>query len=193
MVVVISRLQDIACQLAIHFPCDLGEQSLWPVPSLELRHKSLVRLMNGDAMRAYILWAGFCFTMAACRDILQPSSSMLQSPAFTVCASLLWIFGNVLHYYSMYVLGWRYVYHGDCFFGPQKTFISAFPYGSIPSPMYNGKAISYLGSALWTGKPAGLALALWTFLVLNVTGAYEDTITHQMYKVQIEEARRKKD
>lgn len=114
----------------------------------------------------------------------QPSSSTLQSPACTIFAAALWILGNFLHYYSMYILGWKCVYHGDCFFGPQM-FVSTFPYGSIPSPMYNGKAISYLGSALWKGKPAGLALAFWTFIVFNMTGIYEDRITREIYRGQI--------
>lgn len=85
----------------------------------------------------------------------------------------------------MYALGWKYVYHGDCFFGPPKV-VTAFPYGYLPSPMYNGKAISYLGSALWTGKPASLVLAAWTLVVFNIAGIYEDTVTEERYKVQIE-------
>lgn len=116
---------------------------------------------------------------------LQPSSEALRRPICRAIAVGFWVLGNFLHYYSMYALGWKYVYHGDCFFGPQR-FVTAFPYGYLPSPMYNGKAISYLGSALWTGKPAGLFLAAWTFVVFNITGIYEDKVTEELYKDQIE-------
>ncbi|WPA97816.1 uncharacterized protein RHO25_002427 [Cercospora beticola] len=110
----------------------------------------------------------------------QPSSSLMDHTFFRLIAMCCWIGGNIIHFSAMWALGWKGIYHGDHFFGPLE-YVESFPYGLIASPMYNGKAISYLGSAIWTAKPAGLVLAVWTFVVFNVTGMIEDKVTSEMY------------
>lgn len=88
----------------------------------------------------------------------------------------------------MYVLGFKAIYHGDYFFGPPKDrgLVTGFPYNLMPSPIYNGKSISYLGSTLWAGRPAGILLCVWTFVVFNAAGLWEDEITKEIYGLKQE-------
>lgn len=59
--------------------------------------------------------------------------------------------------------------------------VTGFPFNVTDAPMYYGSTCSFLGSALLYGKPAGLLLTAWVFLVYQVALRYENPFTAGIY------------
>lgn len=81
----------------------------------------------------------------------------------------------------MWALGITGTYLGDYFGILMDEIVTGFPFNVSASPMYYGSTMSFLGSALWFGKPAGLALTVLVFLVYKVALAFEDPFTAGIY------------
>jgi phosphatidylethanolamine N-methyltransferase len=96
-------------------------------------------------------------------------------------AVALFISGNVLVLTSMYALGITGTYLGDYFGILMDDMVTGFPFSVCSAPMYYGSTLSFLGSALWFGKPAGVVLTGLVFLVYKVALTYEDTFTGGIY------------
>ncbi|KAK4947494.1 Phosphatidyl-N-methylethanolamine N-methyltransferase [Elasticomyces elasticus] len=47
--------------------------------------------------------------------------------------------------------------------------------------MYWGSTMSFLGAALWMGRPAGVALTALVYAVYRVALAFEDPFTSEIY------------
>lgn len=73
--------------------------------------------------------------------------------------------GNVLVLSSMWALGVTGTYLGDYFGILMDAPVTGFPFNVTGSPMYWGSTLSFLGTALYYGKVAGLLLTLEVFVL----------------------------
>lgn len=81
----------------------------------------------------------------------------------------------------MYALGITGTYLGDYFGILMDEMVTGFPFNVTDAPMYYGSTMSFLGSALWFGKPAGLALSGLVFVVYKIALRFEDPFTAEIY------------
>jgi len=59
--------------------------------------------------------------------------------------------------------------------------VTGFPFNVTDAPMYYGSTMSFLAAALYYGKPAGVLLTVWVFLVYKVALAFENPFTAGIY------------
>lgn len=59
--------------------------------------------------------------------------------------------------------------------------VTGFPFNVTGAPMYWGSTMSFLGTALLFGKPAGLLLTVWVYLVYVLALRFEDPFTAGIY------------
>ncbi|GAB7338820.1 hypothetical protein MBLNU457_5516t1 [Dothideomycetes sp. NU457] len=117
----------------------------------------------------------------------QPSHPLLQTPLANALAIALLASGNVLVLSSMWALGITGTYLGDYFGILMDEMVTGFPFNVTDAPMYYGSTMSFLGSAIWLGKPAGIALTALVFVVYRVALSFEDPFTAGIYKKREEE------
>ena len=89
--------------------------------------------------------------------------------------------GNVLVLTSMWALGVTGTYLGDYFGILMDDIVTGFPFNVTGSPMYWGSVMSFIGTALWFGKPAGLALSALVFVCYKIALTFEDPFTAEIY------------
>lgn len=111
----------------------------------------------------------------------QPSHPALETPIAKLAAAVLFASGNILVLTSMYALGITGTYLGDYFGILMDDIVTGFPFNVTASPMYYGSTMSFLGTALWFGKPAGIALTGLVFVVYKIALAFEDPFTANIY------------
>jgi len=81
----------------------------------------------------------------------------------------------------MYALGITGTYLGDYFGILMDEMVTGFPFNVTGSPMYWGSTMSFVGTALWFGKPAGLVLAGLVWGCYRVALGFEDPFTREIY------------
>ena len=81
----------------------------------------------------------------------------------------------------MWALGVTGTYLGDYFGILMDNIVTGFPFNVTGSPMYWGSTMSFLATALWFGKPAGLLLTLEVFLTYSIALEFEDPFTAAIY------------
>lgn len=83
----------------------------------------------------------------------------------------------------MWALGVTGTYLGDYFGILMDDMVTGFPFNVTQSPMYYGSTLSFLGTALWFGKPAGVLLTLEVFIVYKIALAFEEYVapTRSLY------------
>lgn len=59
--------------------------------------------------------------------------------------------------------------------------VTGFPFNVTSAPMYWGSTISFLGTSLLYGRPAGALLTIHVFLVYLAALQFEDPFTSQIY------------
>lgn len=59
--------------------------------------------------------------------------------------------------------------------------VTGFPFNVTSAPMYWGSTMSFLGTALWFGKPAGVLLAGLVWMAYQVALQFEDPFTARIY------------
>lgn len=89
--------------------------------------------------------------------------------------------GNVLVLSSTWALGITGTFLGDYFGILMDDLVTGFPFNVVKSPMYYGSTMSFLGTALIYGKPAGALLTAEVFLVYLTAKAFEDPFTAEIY------------
>lgn len=97
----------------------------------------------------------------------------MSTPAVVVAYSLI-ATGNVLVLSSMYALGVTGTYLGDYFGILMNERVTSFPFNVTDAPMYYGSTLSFLGTAILFGKPAGLLLTLEVLIVYLVALRFEE-------------------
>ena len=104
----------------------------------------------------------------------QPSHPLLQSESSKYIAYTLIAIGNVLVLSSMYALGVTGTYLGDYFGILMDHKVTSFPFNFTDAPMYYGSTMSFLGTAVLYGKPAGILLTVEILVVYLVALSYEE-------------------
>jgi len=61
------------------------------------------------------------------------------------------------------------------------SMVTGFPFNVTNAPMYYGSTMSFLGTALLYGKPAGLVLTGWVLFVYLVAIQFENPFTSGIY------------
>ncbi|KAJ3189411.1 Phosphatidyl-N-methylethanolamine N-methyltransferase [Gaertneriomyces sp. JEL0708] len=161
----------------------------------EYRNKTITRIMGSPIRGCYFL-AFTIFTLGLLRDYLftvamdhQPRSQQLDNFYVKIYAALLIAVGNVLVLSSMYKLGITGTYLGDYFGILMEKRVTGFPFNVLENPMYFGSTLCFLGGALWSSSPAGLALTALVYLVyLVAVECFEGPFTSHIY-AQREKAR----
>jgi phosphatidylethanolamine N-methyltransferase len=90
--------------------------------------------------------------------------------------------GNILVLSSMWALGVTGTYLGDYFGILMDSMVTGFPFNVTDAPMYYGSTMSFLGTAIFFGKPAGLLLTAEVLVVYLVALRFEDPFTAAIYK-----------
>jgi len=96
-------------------------------------------------------------------------------------AALLFSTGNILVLSSMYALGITGTYLGDYFGILMDAKVTGFPFNVTDAPMYWGSTMSFLATALWYGKPAGVLLTLLVYWAYRIALMFEDPFTGEIY------------
>lgn len=112
---------------------------------------------------------------------MQPGHPLLQGFVAQGLAAGLLLSGNVLVLSSMWALGVTGTYLGDYFGILMDDIVTGFPFNVTGSPMYWGSVMSFVGTALWFGKPAGLALSALVFVCYSIALTFEDPFTAKIY------------
>ncbi|KAK5110369.1 Phosphatidyl-N-methylethanolamine N-methyltransferase [Meristemomyces frigidus] len=155
----------------------------------EYHHKTLTRLVGrGNSLYACYALAATIFLLGLFRDAVyeralraQPAHPALQGFVPQAVAVALVASGNVLVLSSMYALGITGTYLGDYFGILMESMVTGFPFSVTGAPMYWGSTMSFLGTAVWLGKPAGVGLAALVFVAYRVALGFEDPFTAGIY------------
>jgi phosphatidylethanolamine/phosphatidyl-N-methylethanolamine N-methyltransferase len=122
----------------------------------------------------------------------QPVLPLLADSPFTIpIAVALFVGGNTLVLTSMYALGVTGTYLGDYFGILMDSMVTGFPFNVTSCPMYLGSTMSFLGTALWFGKPAGILLTAWVWILYSGALGWEDEFTGKIYRERDEKALKK--
>lgn len=130
------------------------------------------------------------FSLGIFRDYLfekalrdQPSWPLLVENATIVKPAAVVFFGvgNVLVLSSMWALGVTGTYLGDYFGILMDDIVTSFPFNVCNNPMYTGSTLSFLGTALWFGKPAGLVVTAFVFVMYQIALRFEEPFTAEIY------------
>ena len=122
----------------------------------------------------------------------QPTHPALLSPIIKYSAIPLFLTGNTLVLTSMWALGVTGTYLGDYFGILMDAPVTSFPFNVSSSPMYHGSAMSFLATAIWYGKPAGILLTSVVATAYSIACRWEDPFTSMIYQKRDEERARGK-
>ncbi|KAF2869826.1 phosphatidylethanolamine N-methyltransferase [Massariosphaeria phaeospora] len=172
--------------------------TFWNVAARQEYHnKVITKLFGGNSRLGCYALAVTIFSIGIIRDYLynealsaQPTLPSLLSTPIKYSAIPLFLTGNVLVLTSMYALGITGTYLGDYFGILMDAPVTSFPFSVTGAPMYNGSALSFLATAIWKGKPAGLALTGLVAVMYTVARQFEDPFTDMIYAKR-EELRKK--
>lgn len=147
----------------------------------EYHNKILTKAFFGNARYGCYFLGFVIFTIGLIRDYFyeralrdQPTSALLALPAVKALGAASFLTGNVLVLSSMWALGFTGTYLGDYFGILMDSMVTGFPFNVTQSPMYYGSTLSFLGTALWFAKPAGILLTLEVFIVYKIALAFEE-------------------
>lgn len=59
--------------------------------------------------------------------------------------------------------------------------VTSFPFNIMDAPMYYGSTMSFLGTSILYGKPAGILLTVEVLVVYLVALSFEDPFTARIY------------
>lgn len=154
----------------------------------EYHYKYLTKLAGGNSRLACYGLGATIFSLGILRDYLferalhaQPTWSILLTSHFQNAAYCLIAAGNTLVLSSMWALGFTGTYLGDYFGILMDSIVTGFPFSITKSPMYYGSTMSFLGTAILYGKPAGIILTLEVLTVYLIALTFEDSFTSEIY------------
>ncbi|KAJ4140144.1 Phosphatidyl-N-methylethanolamine N-methyltransferase [Fusarium equiseti] len=154
----------------------------------EYHNKLLTKLFGGNSKAACYALAFTIFSLGMVRDLIyknaifeQPTHPALVSDFIQAAAAALFIVGNVLVVSSTWRLGITGTFLGDYFGILMDEMVTGFPFNVTGSPMYTGSTCSFLATAMWYGKPAGVLLTIWVHIVYKLALQYEDPFTSEIY------------
>lgn len=154
----------------------------------EYRTRFMTKLFGGNRQTACYFLALIIFSLGLVRDGLyeralrhQPLHPALEEPLLKYVAYALLAMGNILVITSTWALGITGTFLGDYFGILMDDMVTGFPFNITDAPMYYGSTMSFLGTALLYGRPAGIMLTCWVFIVYKIALAYENPFTANIY------------
>lgn len=154
---------------------------------LEYHTGLLSKVFRGKRRGCYALGATI-FTLGLVRDFLyksaldtQPVSPLLDNPWVIMAGFGLFAIGNTLVLSSLWQLGITGTYLGDYFGILMKERVTAFPFNVTDNPMYMGSYLSFMGTALFYGKSAGILLSCAVWLMYRLALKVEEPFTTKIY------------
>lgn len=117
----------------------------------------------------------------------QPPHPLLETDAATYLGYALIASGNVLVLSSTYALGITGTFLGDYCGILMDDMVTGFPFNICDAPMYYGSTLSFLGTSLVYGRPAGFLLTAWVLAVYLVALQYENPFTAGIYEKRAKE------
>ncbi|PSR81042.1 phospholipid methyltransferase [Coniella lustricola] len=155
----------------------------------EYRTRFMTKAFGGNSQTACYALAATIFSLGLCRDFFyeralrhQPSHPLLETQSIKFIAYALIAAGNTLVITSTYALGITGTFLGDYFGILMDDMVTGFPFNVCDAPMYYGSTMSFLGTALLYGKPAGILLTGWVLVVYLVALQYENPFTAGIYE-----------
>lgn len=155
----------------------------------EYHNKVLTKLAGGNSRYGCYGLAIAIFSLGIFRDFLyeralraQPSHPLLETPLAIYTAYALIAAGNILVLSSMWALGVTGTYLGDYFGILMDDIVTGFPFNVTDAPMYYGSTMSFLGTAVLFGKPAGILLTAEVLVVYLIALRFEDPFTAGIYQ-----------
>jgi len=158
----------------------------------EYRNMTLTRFFGGNVYVGCYFLAAAIFLFGMLRDTLyhhalqsQPSVPLLPNDAplnlHILVPAALFITGQVFVITSTYALGITGTFLGDYFGILMDHRVEGFPFNVVENPMYIGSTLSFIATALWYEKPAGLLITLYVYLAYKVALSYEGPFTAMIY------------
>lgn len=194
-----SELQQLAAnlpeyvrvdqQLQYALACIAFNPIFWNIAA-RLEYKShIITKLTGGARNGCYLLAFTIFSLGIYRDhvyhqalVSQPTfQPLVDSQAVKALAIATFGFGNVLVLSSMWALGVTGTYLGDYFGILMSHRVTGFPFNINDNPMYNGSTLCFLGTALWYGKPTGVLVASFVFVMYKIALMFEEPFTAKIY------------
>lgn len=162
----------------------------WNIAARTEYRTHIITKLTGGARNGCYLLALTIFSLGIYRDqvyhqalVSQPTyQPFLDSQAIKALAIATFGFGNVLVLSSMWVLGVTGTYLGDYFGILMDHRVTGFPFNINDNPMYNGSTLCFLGTALWYGKPTGVLVAAFVFVMYKVALLFEEPFTAKIYE-----------
>ncbi|CCE82526.1 Piso0_002256 [Millerozyma farinosa CBS 7064] len=143
----------------------------------------------GSAKRGCYLLAFTIFSLGIFRDNVY-QKALLNQPVYQPLVDSVYVkalaagtfgFGNILVLSSMYALGITGTYLGDYFGILMDDRVTGFPFNINDNPMYNGSTLCFLGTALWYGRPSGILVSGFVFIMYKIALLFEEPFTAQIY------------
>jgi len=163
----------------------------------EYHNKVLTKLAGGNSRLACYGLAVTIFSLGIFRDFLyeralrsQPSHPLLETELSNYIAYGLLAAGNILVISSMWALGITGTYLGDYFGILMDNMVTGFPFNVTDAPMYYGSTMSFLGTAILFGKPAGILLTVEVLIVYLIALRFEDPFTASIYAKRAKEQKK---
>lgn len=155
---------------------------------MEYNTKALSKICFGSKKLAVYIFSLTVFVLGLIRDndyrlaiLEQPTAPALDTPLIKALAFVPFGFGSILVASSMYELGIIGTYLGDHFGFLKKERLTGFPFNIVDNPMYDGSSLSFLGTALYYGKPAGIWASALVFAMYRIVELIEEPFTAKIY------------
>ncbi|PSN73093.1 phosphatidylethanolamine N-methyltransferase [Corynespora cassiicola Philippines] len=178
----------------------LFNPTFWNIAARQEYHnKVITKLFGGNSKFGCYALAVTIFSLGIFRDYLynealanQPTHPALLEPVVKYSAIPLFAIGNTLVLTSMWALGVTGTYLGDYFGILMDAPVTSFPFNVTDAPMYHGSTLSFLATAIWYGKPAGIALTSIVTVMYAIARQFEDPFTTMIYQKRDEERKKGK-
>ncbi|KAJ2956427.1 hypothetical protein NQZ79_g7743 [Umbelopsis isabellina] len=168
------------------------------VARAEYRNQVLTRIAGGNPYLGCYGLAATIFSLGIIRDMIyktaleeQPVHPLLQTEIAKHAAILLFSSGNILVLSSMWALGVTGTYLGDYFGILMSERVTSFPFNVCENPMYVGSTLTFLATALWYGRPAGVALTVIVYVAYQVALQFEGPFTTMIYENKDKDVKRR--
>lgn len=179
----------VNCEIKYAIACIAFNPIFWNIVARTEYNTHFLTKITGSAKVGCYLLALTIFSLGIYRDnvyhqalLNQPTyGPLLKSNLVKALAIGTFGFGNVLVLSSMYMLGVTGTYLGDYFGILMNKRVTGFPFNINDNPMYNGSTLCFLGTALWYGKPTGIAIAGFVYVMYKIALFFEEPFTAKIY------------
>ncbi|KAF8331996.1 uncharacterized protein EI90DRAFT_2919065 [Cantharellus anzutake] len=184
---------------------DIDQKSLWValasiafnptywniVARNEHRNKTITKIFGGNAYYGCYALAFTIFSLGIIRDVLyrkalenQPYYELIDPAIAKPLAVALFVAGQILVVSSTWALGLTGTYLGDYFGILMDHRVEGFPFNILADPMYDGSTICFAATALWYGRPAGLFITAFVYIVYGFALHFEGPFTDEIYSAR---------